>query len=243
MSSELVPVPTQEVAPPSDIWQAVLRASMSPDFSADNLKILVDLQRSQEDREREREFNQAFIALQAELPVIRKGHWNAGSKSLYCKIEDIEKVVRPLYIRHGFAFSYSTEPHPTDPKAVIAIGNLMHKSGHTVISRLPIAVEKAGAMTMTQAAGNTKSYARRYLLIDMLGIVTEGIDNDGQGKAISKDQENRLLDLLLTIPEPVKQKFMAHFGIADVSELPEARFADALDALTKTKQKLEAKRA
>lgn len=119
----------------------------------------------------------ALAAFQAELPKVGKDKTaNAGSYSYrYTDLATLTQTVMPLLTKHGFSFI--TFGRLTDGGGYELVGMLCHESGVTIEGALPIYGRQP------QEIGSAVSYARRYLLSSMTGVVS---DEDDDGKAAVK---------------------------------------------------------
>lgn len=243
MPEELIAQPPNGLTTPQtpNLLAVIANAAANPAVDVQKMQALLEMQRSIEADRREQEFNADFVALQSELPIVTKSSYNPGTKSKYCKIEDLQRVVRPLYTYRGFAFSFAARPHPTDPKQVIICATLIHRGGHSRVYELPIHWSKSGAMNDTQADGSTYSYGERYLIIKALGIVMENEDKDGGNPSpISDDQQIKLETLLTALDDAYAQKdpkhvkgsakrrFLAWIGADTLSDVREADYSRSL---------------
>lgn len=123
------------------------------------------------------ELAKALAALQAEMPVIPKGQRanvqmkGGGTYSYtYASLHDVTRVIYPLLAKHGLSFTCAPEVRP-DGTGTIG-GVLLHVSGESVSSSLPLYGRTA------QEIGSSLTYARRYLLGCLTGVVTDD-DEDG----------------------------------------------------------------
>ena len=127
-------------------------------------------------------FNSAYAAMQLALPVIEKNGSiknRAGAvQSRYSKYEDIQRVVKPILQRFGFAIRHKTE----FPQAgmVRVIGILTHVEGHAEDSAFEGPMDQSEYRTDVQSLGSTASYGRRYTVLDLLNLEQRGLDNAGQ---------------------------------------------------------------
>lgn len=125
----------------------------------------------------------AVVALQGGLPRVSKGHTanimdRAGTTVQYAysyaDLADCYDAIIPVMQRHGLSFTVVTERSP-DPgrDTIMAVGLLRHgPTGETDRAYWPIRGENA------QAQGSSLTYARRYLLCAMTGLVADA-DDDG----------------------------------------------------------------
>lgn len=130
----------------------------------------------------------AFIQAQAEFPTIRKTKRatiptkNGGSYSYdYADLGDIRESVVPTLTQYGLAVTQAPSIYGDHPALTTT---LMHSSGQWIESEMLLHIEKTDA----QGQGSAITYARRYALSAILGLVTES-DDDG-GAATSGRRES-----------------------------------------------------
>lgn len=139
---------------------------------------------------------QAISEIQAELPVIDKTAKNSFLRSNYTPLDDVVKRVYPLLAERSVACSQILEP-TDDPDCVQVKTVLCHWPSDTSVEsvcRMPVDVpisEKTGKPTINkqQGHGSTISYARRYALTSILGIVCGDEDDDGGPPHQSNQQQ------------------------------------------------------
>lgn len=118
----------------------------------------------------------ALARFQAEMPTVPKTkraevRTDKGNYSYtYADLADVTAAALPLLTGHGLSFA--TCPRYTEHGWEL-VGVLLHESGESMEAALPI-----GGGT-PQAMGSALTYARRYLLGCMTGVVTDD-DDDGQ---------------------------------------------------------------
>lgn len=118
----------------------------------------------------------ALAEFQAEMPVVNKGKKakvptkSGGSyEYTYAGLAEVSEAALPLLSKHGLAFSAC--PRGTDHGYELA-GVLLHTSGERIEGALPIYGNSP------QEIGSAITYARRYLLGSITGLVTDD-DDDG----------------------------------------------------------------
>lgn len=129
---------------------------------------------------------EALAAFQADMPVIPKSQkakvpTKAGGsyEYTYAGLPDVSAVVMPLLTSHGLAFSVC--PRVTEHGGEV-VGILLHTSGERLEASLPLFGRQA------QEIGSALTYARRYLLGCMTGVVTDD-DDDGSLAQAAKRTE------------------------------------------------------
>ena len=184
------------------------------------------MQKEAEDRQAEREFGIAKVALAMDLPTIPKNHAitfvdknNAQRETPYADRGDIESVLDPLCRKHGFSKEYSTET--VDGKACQVL-TVRHVSGHKVVYRSPyMPLDTTGSKNNNQAAGSTAEYGKRYALVGAFNII--GVDKDDDGNKGTEGVET-----------PKGDKFTTRVAVDAAqkpTEPPKLTLKEAADAL------------
>ena len=123
----------------------------------------------------------AMAAAQGDLPVVEKGADNPFFKSKYADLAAIAKAIQPVLKKHGLSVVQTLEPADD---GVIVNTALIHKSGQWIEGGLKMKPVKNDP----QGIGSCITYARRYSLSAILGLVTE---EDDDGNAASSPQEKK----------------------------------------------------
>lgn len=118
---------------------------------------------------------EALAKAQGEFPAIPKNRtakvpMKAGGTYSYdyADLSDIVQAVRPVLAKHGLSFSQSVSGQ-------ILRSTLFHASGQVITSEIPFNCPPGGR---PQDTGSALTYARRYCLCALLGVVAEE-DDDG----------------------------------------------------------------
>lgn len=116
---------------------------------------------------------EALAAFQADLPDVKFDKVNPAFKSKYATLEAVTKAVLPKLAEHGFAFSVGSF---VDNGLLVVDAHLIHETGESRSFQFPV------TETNPQKIGGTITYARRYALAALTGIVA---DEDDDGNAAS----------------------------------------------------------
>lgn len=183
------------------------RLARDPRLTVEKLATLVDLQLKIKKIDAEAAFDTAYKLMQPEIPVIsRRGKIRnkAGEvQSRYSKYEDIRAIVDPILRRFGFHLHFGTTWPETGVLEVI--GYLTHEGGHTRESRFRSKADASGGKNEIQGLGSGVQYGRRYTVKDLLAIVEEGQDDDGQAHGKSTPATARR-----SAPPPAEPPTHAH---------------------------------
>ncbi len=248
-------VPAQQ----KNVLQIIADVAARPDANPTVMRELLDMQKEIMADQAKRDFNAAFIALQRDLPSIRRdgkieirekvGGERVGKvqqATPYATFNNIMKTIKPLLVKHGFALSFETEPMG---ERLLVKGRL-EGYGHERTTAFPLPAETSGSKNNVQGWGSSMSYGKRYCTIALLNIISEAPeDRDTDGHANRESlkaakgggfvdvpdrplvSEEQVVKLIENIEwcGVPKATFCKHYGIAKVSDLP----ADLFDAALK----------
>lgn len=207
----------------------------------DVIERLSALQERAMDRDAEMQFNQAMNAAQSEISRIAPDLFNPQTKSRYASYAKLDKILRPIYIKHGFSLSFNTS-EPLKPESVVVLCYASHAAGHTRTYRLDMPADGKGAkggdvMTKTHATGSALQYGMRYLLKSIFNIAI-GADDDGNaaagGSALSEEDLIGKLDAIENCG--TMDELMKVFKAA-YREAAEANDQDSMRAMIAAKDK------
>src|SRR5580693_891146 len=187
---------------------------------------LVDLYERMEQRNAEKEFNAAFVALQAELPVI-VASTVIPNRGKYERFEDVMRVVGPLLAKHRFTVSFSMDFREG---RILETCTLRHTSGHSQSNSFAVRTGKAD--TETQADCKAATTAKRNALLNCLNIVIrqdvlqdEESNAEMVGELISWEQAEYLRSEVKETGSD-EAAFLRFAGAANYEEIGSARYAD-----------------
>jgi ERF superfamily len=219
------------------ILSVIARAAADPNVDIDKLERLLEMQERVLARDAEMAFNVAMNAAQAEMRPISANASNPQTKSRYASFDKLDKVMRPIYTRHGFSLSFDEGDSPK-PEHVRVICYASHNAGHTRTYRRDMPADGKGAkggdvMTKTHAAGAAGSYGSRYLLKGIFNIAVGEDDDDGNGQdgpSINAEQF-KALDGVADAVRADKAKFGKLFKVDSLRDLPATRYTEAVARL------------
>lgn len=229
-------------APVAKLIEAVLKNGMTSE-SVGVVERLVGLYERLEQKEAEKQFAAAFVALQSEMPKVIAERSvpdrNGGTKFVFAAFEDIMRQVQPLLLKHGFTLTFSMD---IKEDRVIQNCTLMHVGGH---SRTNQFMAKIGSgppgASGAQADGAASTYAKRFALCNALNIVIER-DTDGrddarnEGEPITFEQSQYLKDLVVETNSD-EAKFLAFAGAKHYDEIGSTKYQMLVSSLLKKQQR------
>ena len=121
----------------------------------------------------------ALHAVQKEAPKLQKDSINPHFKNKYVGLDSLVPVVLPIANKHGLVI---LQPPSTVDGAPALTTRLIHAaSGESIEYTMPLLLDKQNS----QGLGSAITYARRYSLMAVLGLVA---DEDDDGQAASRTQ-------------------------------------------------------
>lgn len=239
---------SEELVKREDPYLDLIReVTTNPEMSAEKLKILVDMRVQLEDRQAEKEFDAAMFAAQQDVQALAWDKINSEKGSRNVSYPKIDKMLKPVRVKHGFTMSWDTEPGQTLDMAILCC-DVMHVGGHRRRYRTPMPIDGqgpkgGGVMTKSQAVNSGTSYGMRNLakMIFNIPMLVDKEDKDGNEpyEAISKEQ----YATLETLADEVKKKgetkadvikaFCSYIKIDDLKNLPATSYKTAVSAFEK----------
>jgi hypothetical protein len=227
----------------------LLQSMIEKGANADNLGKMMDLaERWQLNRAKE-SFNRAMSACQGEMPAVIEDAKNNQTGGTYALLETVQRVVKPVYTRHGFSLSWSEGPVQGDLRQVIMVVRHIDGYAETHYGHYPIDGEgPKGGRTMNQLQGTVSAhtYAQRDMMRQLFNIVIAGQDVDGENGGLTDDQTIELNTLLEQLQIKNKSggaawnewlaRFWKWLGVKDMYGMGQPQFAKAkceLDRLIK----------
>lgn len=181
-------IETKPLAPISSepaLMSMIERMASDPNVDIDKFERFVAMRDRELARQAEQAFNEALVTAQSEIGRVAADKNNSQTRSDYATYAALDREVRPVYSRHGFALSFDTAKSDL-PDHIQVVCYVSHSAGHTRTYRVDMPADGKGAkggdvMTKTHAAGSAMTYGQRYLLklIFNIAIGVDPTDDDG----------------------------------------------------------------
>lgn len=217
----------------AQLIQAVTSGQIAPEIAEKALEMAERLDATYA----RKAFARAMAAFQAECPTIPKSRdvsfserANAKPTYSYAELEHICTFIAPYVEKHGLSYRWNSK---TEGGLITTTCIVMHIEGHSEETTFTTPIdEKARQMNVTQQAGSSSSYGRRYSLIHALGLRVGEKDDDGRagGSAPVDPDTGRELAQALKDSGADTVKFLHAFGVERMRDLP-ANKADEARAL------------
>lgn len=177
------------------------------------------------------EISAALAKAQAEMTNPAFDAQNPHFRNRYASLAAVRNAVVPVLAKHGIACLQDIK----SVDAGVACETLLtHSSGQQMrFGPLVLPVAKQDA----QGFGSAATYARRYQLMAVAGVVGDA-DDDAEaavGRAASTEkvsaEQVKRLQTIVDETETDLKRFCGYFKIASLTELPASRFEEAVKAL------------
>ncbi len=209
----------QQLAP---LQAALQQALLLPDQGVERLERMWEMHKEMQDRDAARAYADAMKACQKEMPAIQKRGKNKQTNSKYALLEDINRLITPIYTRHGFSLSFGTVRSELEDHVGI-VCDVMHDGGSAKTYTYDAPIDNVGIKgeknkTSTHGRGSAISYGRRYLVM-MIFNLTIGDDDDGN--AAGENEQQRI----------AREKAQYWIGVAEGVRTLEAYTAEKTNVL------------
>lgn len=194
-------------------------------------------------------FTQALADFQGECPKIEKNKkvLNKDGRSVryqYASLDSIGNQIKETLKKHNLSYSWDVEKKDNNMLVTVTV---THVLGHSEKSSIEIPIAVDGYMTEPQKYASAQTYAKRYTLINALGITTADEDTDATDVADQKNAKSPKSRIVLSLrrlgyetddAEVIKEK------VKELTKLPLVEknyeeIASRLDALVKEKEEYE----
>lgn len=132
----------------------------------------------------------ALCKAQSEIGPAAMNATNPFLKNRYADLNSIVEAIKPALANNGLSYVQMPGIATSGEFGIALTTRLMHESGQWLEDTfiMPMPTDERGKSIM-QVAGSAISYARRYALAAMLGVVAdEDVDGNGQQRQTQKQQ-------------------------------------------------------
>lgn len=205
------------------------------------LEKLVELEARVSARNAAREFADALAQFQADCPPIQRTSTakvvsdRGGVKFTYnyAELDEIADTIRPLLHALGFSYGWDSE---TIQGVHTCTCTLRHRNGHSQTARFTCTVEGSPAMSGPQKHASALTFARRYSLVQVLGLTMTDPDPDGKADPTAGPEDiERVEDMIAACEEAGAKidrvKFLAWLGVETLADLTVAQVEAAMREL------------
>lgn len=209
------------------VLEIISRVAADPSADIDKLERLMALHERLEKAKAEQAFNASMTDAQSEMGRISTDATNPQTRSRYATYGQLDKHLRPIYTRHGFALSFDEADSPKGIEWIRVLCYVSHSGGFSKTYHRDVPIVTKGLkgndmMTPTHANAAAQSYGMRYLLKAIFNVAIGEDDNDGNGAAPEPTltpEQVASLDKLLKDTGSDKAKFLAHIKVDSLDQV------------------------
>lgn len=224
--------------PPTELSMLLsVITSEAQNLDTEKMQQMIAMYNAIKDRGAQEAFDLAMNEAQAEMRAIATDSANPQTKSRYASYAALDRVLRPIYTKHGFSLSFNVSE--STPETVTVTCRVSHGVGHRMYS-IPMPADGRGpkgneVMSKTHATGSAVTYGMRYLLRMIFNVAVGEFDDDGNGASdkaprITEEQVALLREALEANGKSLP-KFLTWAKIDSLQELPADYYDSALKAI------------
>lgn len=235
---DALPAPGYSATPITPM--AMISHAVANGASIEAIEKLMALHERIEARQARKAFDAALSAAKSEIPVILKNKLvdyastDGKSRTTY-QHEDLGEIARtvdPILAKHGLSYRFKTISELNQPISVTCI--VSHRDGHSETNTLTGPRDDSGKKNTLQQMGSTITYLQRYTLKAALGLAAaaddDGRSSTGGPESISDEQVGEIVELMDSVGAD-KGRFLQHFRIDAIADLPADKFGQAVTML------------
>jgi len=184
-NSEVVPhdEAIHAVTPADSMVSMIQKVAENPAVPVEKMERMLDMQFRMMEHQAKQDFTAAMVAAQNEMPQIKKDSQNKQTNSTYAKLDHINKVITPIYTKHGFSLSFGTDGEQL-PGCVRIVCEVLHTGGHSKTYTYDAPIDNKGIKgtvnkTDTHGRSSAISYSQRYLISLIFNLTLTDSDDDG----------------------------------------------------------------
>ena len=203
------------------------RVALDSNADVSKLEKMIELQERVMANQAKQHFDQAMLNFQIKKPVIEKNA--VANKTKYAKLPNIQAAIDPVLREYGLFTRWYTTATQSGKTRVTCI--VTHIGGHSETSSMDVSPDKSGSKNEIQAEGSAITYAQRYTLCSLLGLVlSEDTDGNSIKPTITAQQVKILEKKLAFLGDDAKAKMIAHIG-CELYEIEKEAFQYWVNAL------------
>ena len=182
-------------------------------------------------------FVMALTKFQKECSVIKKTKdvLNKDGRSVryqYAPIDSVVEQIRKPLAKNGLSYTWDSEREDQHIKVVC---KLTHINGHSEKSTFDIPIVESQYMSSPQTYATAQSYAKRYTLLNVLGIATADDDIDARDtdEKDVKSKKAKIVFLLRGLDKPTDTRDQIVKSVEDLAQLKlvEKNFSEIISRL------------
>lgn len=182
----------------------------------------------------------ALMNAQAEFPIIKESSKNAYLKNTYARYPDVIKAIKDIMPRNGLTYFHA----PVSVEHDIVYTYILHaQTGEWISGYLKL----LHSGNNDQERNSSITYARRYLLLCLLGIASDGEDDDGNDASLRSNGSKRGTGSALVTPDQIKHirnlcgddetlsQLLRYYQLSSLQEMKQSTYQDVVKRVSHKK--------
>lgn len=165
----------------------------------------------------------ALAEFQSTVPIIKKTkkvlNKDSSLRYMYAPMDSVIEQIKGPLAKNGFSYNWDST---REEKHIKVICKLTHINGHSETSTFDIPIVESQYMTSPQSYATAQSYAKRYTLLNVLGIGTADEDTDATDSVKDTDvksQKAKIMFLLRRLEYKTESKDQITKAVQDITKL------------------------
>lgn len=214
----------QKIEKPTQV-DSFIEKAIAQNAPVETLERLFSLHKEVKAEQAREAFVKALAEFQSVCPVIKKTKKVLNKdgntvRYMYAPMDSvIEQIKKPL-AQNGLSYSWDVVRGDNHMKVTC---KLTHVMGHSETSTFEIPIVDSQFMTSPQSYATAQTYAKRYTLLNVLGIGTADEDTDSNDTEKEKDAKNekaKIIFRLRTLGEKTGTKQEVEEAVQRLAKLP-----------------------
>lgn len=183
--------------------ESFISQAIAANAPVETMERLFDLRAKVKAEYAKEQFIEALGRFQQDCPVIKKTKrvMNKGGGSVryqFAPLDSISEQIKPSMKANSLSYSWDTKHEEGHMKVTAKV---THVLGHSETSTLEIPIDSEGFMTAPQKYASAQTFAKRYTLLNVLGITTADEDDDSLSTPKESDAKNVKAKIMLRLRE------------------------------------------
>lgn len=220
---------------PQSFLQAMVQMASNPGIDLDRMDRLMAMHQQMETKQGEREFDEALSRAQANVGAIVKNQTNRQTSSKYADLHAVNKAVMPVLTSEGFSVSFD---EGEAPEGFVKVMGTLSRSGISRGYTKILPVDGAGIKGNSNkipihAHQSAVTYAKRYLVLDMVNIAATDDDDGnaaGAGPVINAEEVAQIRALIKQVGADEK-RLCVYLRISKIEDLQVSQWGLAMTAI------------
>jgi hypothetical protein len=218
--------------------EALISQAIDKGISVETMERLLEMRKQLKAEAAKEAFVSALGQFQQDCPTIKKTKqvMNKDGQTVryqYAPLDGIASQIKKDLAANDLSYSWDVK-HTEGHMDVTC--KVTHKMGHSEVSTLQIPIDKDGFMTAPQKYASAQTFAKRYTLLNSLGITTADEDTDAtdvRKEPTAKSEKSKIIFLLRTLGHKVDTKENVADSVLKLThlELEHANFVAIVDRL------------